>query len=91
MKTLAIKVKGQAVPGGADATVISVEEVANEMHQRNISQGKAPEFMHEVITQEFVDKYGFVAKYHSGSFLGYYLENEDGDDYYADMFDALKK
>ncbi len=91
MSQLAIKVKGQAVSGGADYTLVSVEEVANEMHQRLISAGKSPSFMLPFITQEFVDKYGFTAKYHSGTFLGYYLINEEGDDYYRDIFLKLKK
>lgn len=86
MKTVTIKVKG-ATEGLVTEIEVSSKNIADHIHS-GLDGSPALEKEAECITQEFVDRHGIFAKYHSGTFLGFSIKNEDECD---NEFKAFKR
>lgn len=73
-----VKTKGFA-PQLAKEVEVEARNIADEL-QSVISGGKANESQVIIVTQEFIDRYNFVAKYKSGTFLGFSYDEEALDE-----------
>ena len=86
MTNLTFKVSG-AAPGLVSEIEFSAQLLANHL-QHGIRGNNATELQASQLTQEFVDNHKVIAKFHSGTFLGFKVTNEDDAD---DEFETFKK
>jgi len=86
MKKLTFKVKG-ANQGLTNEVELSAQLLANHI-QHGLNGTDSTEFRANQLTQQFVDYYGAIALFHSGTFLGFKIEKEEEAD---DKFLTFKK
>lgn len=86
MKNLTFKTIG-AAPSLVKEIEFSAQKLANHI-QHGFGGNNATELQASQLTQEFVDNHKVFATFHSGTFLGFKIINEDDAD---DEFETFKK
>lgn len=75
MKNLTFKTSGAAPELKTEIELPSKSLADYLMH--NLNGSPANDLQNSQLTQEFVDKYNVIAKYSSGTFLGFKISDED--------------
>ena len=86
MKNLTFTVSGAAT-GLVSEIELSAQALANHL-QHGFNGNDATELQATQLTQEFVDNHKVIAIFHSGTFMGFKVINEDAAD---DEFGTFKK
>lgn len=84
MKSLTIQTSG-AAPGLAKSIEFDAKKIADAL-QGEISGGYATQLQVESLSQDFVNRHNIIARYTSGTFLGFKIPDSA-----LDEFETLKK